>query len=463
MTDTQVSEDNNYLTQPIGRLFLTTALPIIMIMVVNGLFNLVDAYFLGIFVGAAALTAVTIMFPVQMLIYSLTTMIANGFASIVARRLGAKDMRGAAESFAVAIIMGIALSIILMIAFLLFGEALVSWVTNGDQELTEMAWTYMSIMMFTSPLIFILSVQYDGLRSEGKIGFMTLVSLGVTLSNVAFNYVFIVILQWGVAGSAWGTVAAQMMSLIAIMVYRLRGNSKLGFHMPTGKVFREIASENLALGAPLSLNYLSISLIAGSVVAMLKLYGTEDYTVTVGAYGIVTRLLTFSFMPLLGLSMAFQSIAGNNFGGNMAGRVNFSTKTALLVSFGYCLVIEFTFMLFPGQLASIFVQDTAMINETARILPYLMIMYFTAGPAIVLSGFYQAIGDAKRAAILSLSRNYLIGFPLLMVMPRLFGEPGIWFASPIGDIIMTLLTIAVLVIAQRRKGYRAGVFLPQTA
>ena len=463
MTDTQVSEDNNYLTQPIGRLFLTTALPIIMIMVVNGLFNLVDAYFLGIFVGAAALTAVTIMFPVQMLIYSLTTMIANGFASIVARRLGAKDMRGAAESFAVAIIMGIALSIILMIAFLLFGEALVSWVTNGDEELTQMAWTYMSIMMFTSPLIFILSVQYDGLRSEGKIGFMTLVSLGVTLSNVAFNYVFIVILQWGVAGSAWGTVAAQMMSLIAIMVYRLRGNSKLGFHMPTGKVFREIARENLALGAPLSLNYLSISLIAGSVVAMLKLYGTEDYTVTVGAYGIVTRLLTFSFMPLLGLSMAFQSIAGNNFGGNMAGRVNFSTKTALLVSLGYCLVIEFTFMLFPGQLASIFVQDTAMINETARILPYLMIMYFTAGPAIVLSGFYQAIGDAKRAAILSLSRNYLIGFPLLMVMPRLFGEPGIWFASPIGDIIMTLLTIAVLVIAQRRKGYRAGVFLPQTA
>lgn len=120
-------------------------------------------------------------------------------------------------------------------------------------------------------------------------------------------------------------------------------------------------------------------------------------------------------------------------------------------------------MLFPGQLAGLFVQDAGMISETARILPYLMIMYFTAGPAIVLSGFYQAIGDAKRAAILSLSRNYLIGFPLLMVMPRLFGEPGIWYASPIGDIIMVCLTIAVLVVAQRRKGYRGGVFLPQTA
>lgn len=463
MPEAQVSENNNYLTQPIGKLFLTTALPIIMIMVVNGLFNLVDAYFLGIFVGSAALTAVTVMFPVQMLIYSLTTMISNGFASIVARRLGAKDLRGAADSFAVAILLGIGLSIVMMVVFLLFGEKLVSWVTDGDPQLTQMAWTYMSIMMFTSPLIFILSVQFDGLRSEGKMGFLTIISLSVTLLNMLFNYVFIVILDMGVAGSAWGTVAAQLCSLSAIMIYRLRGFSKLGFHMPNMSTFVRVAKENLALGAPLSLNYLSISLIAGSVVAMLKFYGGDNYTVTVGAYGIITRLMTFAFMPLLGISMAFQSIAGNNFGGNEAARVNISTKTALLVAFGYCILIEVVFMSFPGQLAASFVKDAPMIAETARVLPFVMIMYFTVGPTIILSGFYQAIGDAKRAAILSLSRNYLIGFPLLMLVPRFFGEPGIWYASPIGDVIMIGLTTTVLSIAQRRKGYRAGIFLPVTA
>jgi len=463
MSEAQVSENNNYLTQPIGKLFLTTALPIIMIMVVNGLFNLVDAYFLGIFVGSAALTAVTVMFPVQMLIYSLTTMISNGFASIVARRLGAKDLRGAADSFAVAIVMGSVVSVVLMLAFLGFGHQLVVWVTNGDPDLTAMAWTYMSIMMFTSPLIFILSVQFDALRSEGKMGFMTLVSISVTLLNMLFNYVFIVMLDMGVAGSAWGTVAAQLCSLSAIMTYRFLGYSKLGFHMPNMATFMRVAKENLALGAPLSLNYLSISLIAGSVVAMLKIYGSQDYTVTVGAYGIITRLMTFSFMPLLGITMAFQSIAGNNYGGNQPARVNISTKTALIVAFVYCLVIEVVFISFASQIAGSFVNDVKMISETARVLPWVMIMYFTAGPAIILSGFYQAIGDAKRAAILSLSRNYLIGLPLLFAVPRFLGEQGIWIASPIGDVIMIGLTIVVLMTAQKRKGYRGGVFLPVAA
>ncbi|MCZ4272824.1 MATE family efflux transporter [Maritalea porphyrae] len=463
MTESQTVENNNYLTQPIGKLFLTTALPIIMIMVVNGLFNLVDAYFLGIFVGSAALTAVTVMFPVQMLIYSLTTMISNGFASIVARRLGANDLRGAADSFAVAIVMGIAVSAVLMLVFLVFGHQLVAWVTDGDPELTRMAWTYMSIMMFTSPLIFILSVQFDALRSEGKMGFMTLVSVGVTLLNMVFNYIFIVMLDMGVAGSAWGTVAAQLCSLSAIMIYRLRGFSKLGFHLPNMATFVRVAKENLALGAPLSLNYLSISLIAGSVVALLKIYGSDDYTVTVGAYGIITRLMTFSFMPLLGISMAFQSIAGNNFGGKLPARVNVSTKTALIVALVYCVIIEVVFISFAGPIAGSFVKDADMIAETARVLPYVMIMYFTAGPAIILSGFFQAIGDAKRAAILSLSRNYLIGLPLLFTVPRFLGESGIWIAAPIGDIIMVGLTIAVLAIVQKRKGYRGGVFLPVPA
>ncbi len=460
MSDNQVAENNNYLNQPIGKLFLTTALPIILIMVVNGLFNLVDAYFLGIFVGASALTAVTMMFPVQMLIYSLTTMVSNGFASIVARRFGAADQKGAANSFAVAIILGMALSIVMMLVFFIWGKPLVNWVTAGDAELTRMAWTYMSIMMFTSPLMFVLSVQFDALRSEGKVGFMTLVSLSVTLLNMAFNYVFIVVLDMGVAGSAWGTVAAQLVSLTSIIVFRMLGGSQLRFKLPNRSTFIALAKENLALGAPLSLNYLSISLIAGSVVALLKFYGDDGYTTTVGAYGIVIRLMTFSFMPLMGISMAFQSIAGNKFGGNRPDRVNLSTKSALAVSFIYCLTIEVIFLTIPGQLAGLFVQDQAMIAEVALVLPIVILFYFTAGPTLVLSGFFQAIGDAKRAAILSLSRNYLIALPLLFLAPRFFGEPGIWYASPIGDVFMLGLVIVVLALSQRSSGYKAGVLLP---
>jgi len=463
MSDAQHTETNKFLTQPIGKLFLTTALPIILIMVVNGLYSLVDAYFLGVFVGAAALTAVTMMFPVQMLIISLSTMISNGFASIVARRLGAGEHESAGHSFVIALALGVGLSALLMLCFVLFGAQLVEWVTSGDEDLSRMAWTYMSITMFTSPLMFINSILYDALRSEGKMAFMAVTALIVTLLNMVFNYIFIVMLDMGVAGSAWGTVAAQLVSFFAIVIYRLRGGSIIPFAIPNRKEFIRVAKENLALGAPLSLNYLSISLIAGSVVAMLKIVNAADYNASVGAYGIITRLMTFAFMPLLGLSMAFQSIVGNNYGGKLNERVNFSTKTALIVGFVYCAIIQMVFMLFATQLADIFVDDQIMIAETARVLPIIMVFYFTAGPSIILTGFFQAIGDAKRAAILSLSRNYLIGLPLIWTVPHFVGEAGIWYVSPIGDGVMVFLTIGVLYFAQRRKGYRNGIFLSKIA
>ncbi|TDQ66560.1 putative MATE family efflux protein [Maritalea mobilis] len=459
----QAVEDNKYLTEPMGKLFLSTAAPIVMIMAVNGLFNLVDAYFLGVYVGAAALTAVTMMFPVQMLIIALSNMISNGFASIVARRFGAHDLHGAAQSFAVANLLGVGLAAILMVFFIFGGAQLVAWVTEGNDELARMAWTYMSILMFTSPLMFILSVQFDALRSEGKMAAMAIMSTGVTLFNIGFNYVFIGILDWGVAGSAWGTVAAQLLALALLMGYRMRGNSKLGFNIPPRATFMDLAKENLALGAPLSLNYLSISLVAGAVVAMLKVVDANNYEEMVGAYGIITRLMTFSFMPLLGVSMAFQSIVGNNYGGQLPLRVNTSIRVALSVAFFYALVLEIIFITQASAIADVFVDDAAMIAQVARILPILVMFYFIGAPINVLSGYFQAIGDAKRAAILSLSRNYLFGLPLLLIMPRFMGEWGVWVASPVGDVLMFILTLAVLYSVQRNRGYRFGMFLPIAA
>ncbi|AVX04264.1 hypothetical protein MXMO3_01738 [Maritalea myrionectae] len=460
---TQAIEDNKYLTQPMGKLFVATAAPIVLIMAVNGLFNLVDAYFLGVYVGAAALTAVTMMFPLQMLIIAMSNMISNGFASIVARRFGANDLHGAAQSFAVAIILGIGMAALLMVFFVFGGERLVAWVTEGNDELARMAWTYMSILMFTSPLLFILSVQFDALRSEGKMGVMALMSIGVTLFNMIFNYIFIALWGWGVAGSAWGTVAAQLLALVLLMGFRLRGGSKLGFSLPPRSVFVKLVKENLALGAPLSLNFLSISLVAGMVVAMLKAVDTANYEELVGAYGIITRLMTFSFMPLLGVSMAFQSIVGNNYGGQLPERVNASIRVALTIAVLYALTMEIIFITQASAIADVFVDDAAMIAQVARILPILVMFFFIGAPINVLSGYFQAIGDAKRAAILGLSRNYLFGLPLLLIMPRFMGELGVWVASPVGDVLMFGLTVIVLLSMQRTRGYRFGMFLPVKA
>ncbi len=237
-------------------------------------------------------------------------------------------------------------------------------------------------------------------------------------------------------------------------------NLNWGFKVPPRATFIALVKENLALGAPLSLNFLSISLVAGMVVAMLKAVDAANYEETVGAYGIITRLMTFTYMPLLGVSMAFQSIVGNNFGGRMPARVNASVRVALSVAVLYALGMQIIFMTQARAIADVFVDDAEMIVQVTHILPILVLFFFVGAPINVLAGYFQAIGDAKRAAILNLSRNYLFGLPLLLIVPQFLGERGIWVASPVGDVLMFGLTIVVLYSVQRSRGYRYGMFLP---
>lgn len=144
-------------------------------------------------------------------------------------------------------------------------------------------------------------------------------------------------------------------------------------------------------------------------------------------------------------------------------RVNSSIRVALAVAFIYALVLEVIFMTRATAIAGIFVDDVGMIAQVARILPILVLFFFIGAPINVLAGYFQAIGDAKRAAILSLSRNYLFGLPLLLVVPRFMGEPGVWVASPIGDVLMLGLALIVLFSVHRSRGYRFGLFLPVKA
>ena len=211
-----MSEQNTFTHGPLGQIFLKTALPIILVMSMNGLLTVVDAMFLGRYVGADALGAVTLIFPLFMLIIALATLVANGMSSILARNLGAGDMAAAHGTFAGAHGLALAVSALLIVAYLLVGAPLVAALASGDAVLAEMARTYLVIMVFMSPLAFLLGVHSDALRNEGRIGFMAAMSLLVSLSNIGFNYVLIALAGMGVAGSALGTAAAQLLALLNI-------------------------------------------------------------------------------------------------------------------------------------------------------------------------------------------------------------------------------------------------------
>lgn len=449
------SESNIFLSGSIPLLFAKTATPIIVVMGMNGLFTIVDAYFLGEYVGADALIAVTLMFPLYMLLVALSTLVSNGFSSVLARALGANNKGEINQVFAQAIQLSLTVSAIFIGLFLLGGDQLSLMVANGSELLAGMGYTYISILIFCSPLVFVLSISIDALRSEGLLKAMAGITLMSALLNIGFDYLFIAKFGWGVAGSAYGTVLAQVCSMAAIIVYRIVSGCRRPFFL--AKSGASHWGEFLALGAPTSLGYLGISLSAGLTLYCLQLWAGDAYEATAGAFGITTRLMTFAFLPLLGLSMAFQTIVGNNFGAKNLARSNETLKLAMLLAFVYCLFVEVVFISGRYYIGSIFVDDNLMIGEVGRILPYMVALMFIFGPLMMIGTYFQAIGDAPRAAILGLSRTYLFGLPLTFILPFLIGEVGIWSAGIVAEIFVLMLTIAMLFRRKNISGQRLGL------
>jgi putative MATE family efflux protein len=433
---------NGFTQGSVSKVLLRTALPIVFLTSINGLLTVVDAILLGVFVGPSALAAVTLMFPVSMLLIALSTMVSSGMASIVARQLGGDRIEDAQSTFAGAHGLSLVICVVLAGAFVIVGSSLIS-LMSVDVALAEMGHQFLAISVFTAPIMFLVSVHSDALRVEGKIGFMAMAGLVVTLGNILFNVVLIAGFGLGVAGSAWGTALAQTIALGLMLAFRICGKSKLP--VPTARAeFLKRWTEILALGAPRSLSFLGIALGAAATLASVRLHVTADQDQTVAAYGAVTRMMTFAYLPLLGLSMAMQAVVGNNHGAGLRDRSDQALMQTVGVALCYGIAIEIILLLFKDSMGELFVGDPGVVAEVGRILPFYAALYFTMGPMMMIASYLQSIGDAKQSAFLSLARTYLYAVPLTFALPLLFGETGIWFALPLADLLLVITTALVL-------------------
>lgn len=433
---TSPAGDNIYLRGALLPLFAKTALPIVLIMLVNGLFTVVDAYFLGVYVGAEALVAVTLMFPFYMLIVALSTLVSSGFSSVFARHIGADSHTAAGQSFTSALGLALVTCLVLVAGDGLFGPALSRLLAGGAGTLADLGHSYIRVVVLFSPLTFLLALNVDVLRARGRLSAMSGVMLLSALLNIGFDWLMVVHLGLGVTGSAYGTALAQGVALLVVFALRPRGALPLRL---TLRGWRSI----LALGAPNSLGYVGLSLSAGLTLTMLQVWAGDSYAATSGAFGILTRLMTFTFLPLLGLSMALQTIAGNSFGASDVTRSHAALKTAALIALLYCGAVQAAFLLLAPHLGAIFVDDGAIQSELTRILPINTLTMVMFGPLMMIATYYQAIGDAPRAGLLGLSRTYAFGLPLIALLPLAVGEWGIWLAGPVAELLVLALTLIV--------------------
>ncbi|MEW9525974.1 MATE family efflux transporter [Agrobacterium radiobacter] len=427
---------NSFLRGSISSVFIRTSLPIILVTMVNGMLIVADAMLLGAFVGPEALGAVTLVFPFSMLLVAASAIVGSGMASVLGRRLGARDMSEACEVLASAQGLAVVLGVVTIALFFLGGGAIVTWMAGGNQHLADTGWRFLAVSFVAAPVMFLLTVHSDALRTEGRVAFMAMAGVILTLANIALNALLIGYFQFGAAGSAGGTALAQLIALLLIIGYRMAGKGILpvvGFR--TGRSWGEM----LALGIPRSMNFIGLSLSSAAVLFSLHRLNLGNQETMVTAYGVVIRVMTFAFLPLMGMSLALQAIVGNTIGSGQADRASDTLRLAICVSAVYGLLTQLTLSLARDGLGWLFVSDATVALEVARIVPVYVAAYFAFGPVLMAASYVQAVGKVRQTAILSLGRTYLFAIPLTLTLPLIWGKTGIWAAAPMADVMMLVL------------------------
>ncbi len=444
------------------------AVPAIIAMVVNGLYYLADAAFVGIGVGSGALGGLAVVFPVQMFIIAWGAMIGLGVASIISRKLGEGDVRAACGAGMNGISLALISGAVFTAVTIATGQTLVSGL-GATAENTAAAAGYLGALRWGFVFVFLSMVGFNITRARGdakSAGFGMLLG---TVVNLALDPLFIFVFDMGVAGAAWATVIARAVStfyFFTLLRKKSKSPKKASHIISERSAARTIelglrldgavTGEILFLGVGTFLSQLCPSVVAVIVNLYLRKLGTGA---DLALYGILSRVHVFIIMPLLGLAQGFQPVAGHNFGSRAMDRVRTAVLLSLSASVGIGIILFMAPEIVPAAVLGLFTRDIQVIEHGIIPLRMTLVAVPLVGLQIIGFSLFQAVGKPGRTLLLSLSRQLIFLVPLLIVLPSRFGINGLWAAFPVADIFSAILSsvfLAGFLSGARAAGERGG-------
>lgn len=423
-------------TEPISTLLIKQAVPASIGILVMSLNILVDTIFVGQWVGSIAIAAINVVLPVSFFIAALGMAIGVGGSSIISRALGAENNTKALKTFG----NQITLTFLFTITFAVFGLYFVDTLIpafGGKGTIFEPAKTYYEIILYGVPVLGFVMMGNNVIRAEGNPKFAMYAMLIPSIGNLVFDYLFINVLNIGMAGAAWATTGSYVVSFLFIFWYFLSKNSEMKINWSHLGLDKNIVLEISALGSVTLVRQAVISVTFLLVNNALFNFGGET---SVTAYAIVGRMSMFALFPVFGITQGFIPIAGYNYGANQNQRVKEVIFTAIKYATILATLVFISLMLFPEMITKWFTTDEAVISVT----PNNMRWAFAAVPVLALqligAAYFQAIGKALPALLLTLTRQAIFFIPLMYILPIFFGELGIWISFPISDVLSTILT-----------------------
>ena len=423
-------------TQPITKLLFKQAVPASIGILVMSLNILVDTIFVGNWIGSIAIAAINVVLPVSFFIAALGMSIGIGGSSIISRALGSKNSEKALKTFGNQITLTLLLTITLVVLGLWFKDSIILSF-GGKGNIFEPARIYYTIVLYGVPFLALCMMGNTVIRAEGKPKFAMYAMMIPSVSNLLLDYIFINVLDYGMEGAAWATSISYIICFAFILWFFLSKNSELKINYSHFGLSRSLVSEISSLGfvtlarqAVVSITYLFMNNILFDL-------GGE---VSVTSYAIVGRMLMFAMFPVLGLTQGFLPIAGFNYGAQNYTRVRETINIAIKYAMIMATLVFILLMLFPEAITRMFTSDLEIISKT----PSDMRWVFAATPIIAIqligAAYFQAIGKATPALILTLLRQGLFFIPLILILPKFYGELGVWVSFPISDVLSTIVT-----------------------
>lgn len=423
-------------TEPIGKLLVKQAVPASIGILVMSLNILVDTIFVGNWIGSVAIAAINVVLPVSFFIAALGMSIGVGGSSIISRALGASQNEKALKTFGNQLTLTVSLTTILVVFGLIYIDDLIP-AFGGKGAIFEPAKIYYRIVLYGIPLLALCMMGNTVIRAEGKPKFAMYAMLIPSVGNLVLDVILIKFFDLGMQGAAWATTSSYALCFLYILWFFLSNRSELKLNFYHFGLNKKIVSEISSLGfvtlsrqAIVSVTYLLMNNI------LFDLGGESSVT----AYAIVGRMLMFALFPVYGITQGFLPIAGFNYGAQKYFRVRQSIATAIKYAAALATIIFVLLMVFPEFITGLFTQDVEVLMET----PPAMRWVFAATPIIAIqligAAYFQAVGKAIPALLLTLTRQGFFFIPLIFILPKFYGEIGVWMAFPISDVLSTLVT-----------------------
>ncbi|MCT4620392.1 MAG: MATE family efflux transporter [Marinisporobacter sp.] len=432
------------LNDSIFKLMIKLSIPAIIGMFVIGLYSFVDAIFVGRWVGAKALAAVSVTYPLTLINNGIAVLIGIGSASVLSRAIGSKDQQKINDIMSNMGMCNIVLSLFVTFIGITFTDALIG-LTGLSGEIFILAKSYLKIIFVGSLFVNFVQSANMIIRGEGKMKeAMIIMGVGAML-NIILDPIFIKVLNLGIEGAAYATVLSQIVQTIMTLVYFKKYSQLVQLKKPALK--KDILPDVLSVGVSAMLMQV-MSLVQQTILyKMVTIYGNDQQLVIMG---ITMRVMMFAFIPIWGMSQGLQPLAGINYGAKKLDRVRKSVKIFMLGSTVLCLAFWLPMELAPKFILSLFTKDQELIAYGFEYFRLGNMAFFVSGIFIMSVTFFQAIGKAGNAGLIIMLRQIALFIPFIFIFAKAFGAIGVWYSLPITD--MTVFVVAMsLVIVELKK------------